>query len=539
MSTGQVQYIHGKKFLVVSGQYGVQLEMYRFKGKSEIAIPCVAFDYGSFQNGNYQDFDVEPIDGEFIWRDLNGDGRMTLDEFLEPPNNNHRDGGYYWVDTNGDVWQVSYQAENPPYESSIHLRRFLFQGFDANGAPVYDYSHLRVYDTPADIPDLTDVQKAVFLPNSAGGTLYVAGNAPGQGSFSKIARYDHWDKGNRKATWVIDIPWDPDPNNTWSPNSFTVAGDFLFVDFWVPHYNIVFSLKNGAYVGRFTPGKSVGGAPNVGNTDEWQANSAHRLWNGEYVLLQEEDFQAKYLMYRWFPPATLPTPPVPQPPANLQALPDDEAAAISWIGGPDALIYNVGRSTTKGGPYTIVDSGVYQTSVSDVGLINGQTYYYVVTAEADTGLSSVNSPELSVTAVAAGTTYEAENGILGGCAQVFAGPKDSGGYRVGCMAPDATITLNNVTVPTTGTYAMRIYYGNGDNNSSDLYNMGVIVNGGSIVYSQNMPFTGDWAIPGYVTMNVQLNAGANTIVVGNQDNDTAGGPDIDRIVVPFAPLPTN
>jgi hypothetical protein len=69
--------------------------------------------------------------------------------------------------------------------------------------------------------------------------------------------------------------------------------------------------------------------------------------------------------------------------------------------------------------------------------------------------------------------------------------------------------------------------------------MGVIVNGGSIVYSQNMPFTGDWAIPGYVTMNVQLNAGANTIVVGNQDNDTAGGPDIDRIVVPFAPLPTN
>ena len=157
----------------------------------------------------------------------------------------------------------------------------------------------------------------------------MAGNAPGQGSFSKIARYDHWDKGNRKATWVIDIPWDPDPNNTWSPNSFTVAGDFLFVDFWVPHYNIVFSLKNGAYVGRF-------------------------------------------------PPATLPTPPVPQPPANLQALPDDEAAAISWIGGPDALIYNVGRSTTKGGPYTIVDSGVYQTSVSDVGLINGQTYYYVV-----------------------------------------------------------------------------------------------------------------------------------------------------------------
>ena len=72
---------------------------------------------------------------------------------------------------------------------------------------------------------------------------------------------------------------------------------------------------------------------------------------------------------------------------------------------------------------------------------------------------------------------------------------------------------------------MRIYYGNGDNNPSDLFNMGVIVNGGPIVYSQNMPFTGDWSIPGYVTMNVQLNAGANTIVLGNQADDTSGGPD--------------
>ncbi len=538
-STGRIVYIQDKKFLVVGNQPGVLMEIYRFEPGSEIAIPCVAFDYGSFQNGNYQDFAVEPIDGEFIWRDLNGDGLMTLNEFVEPANNSHRDGGYFWVDSNGDVWQVNY---NSNYETSIHVRRYLFQGFDQFGAPIYDFNHMQIYSVPTDFPDVDQIANSIFDPTlSDGGTLFIAGGSSPSGSFNKIARYDHWDKGNRTATWVANIPFDPDPNNTWAPNSFTVAGDFFFVDFWVPHYNLAFSAKTGGYVGRFVPGTDVGGVNNVGNTDEWQANAAFRRSNGEYILLQEEDYQAKNLMYRWTPPSQLPTPPVPQAPTSFSGTPDDEAVTLSWTAAPDALVYNVLRSTTSGGPYTLVNSGVYQTTVSNVGLTNGQTYYFVVSAEADTGLSSVNSAEFSITPAAAGTTYEAENALFTSPAFVVSCPLCSGGARVGAVVQGVSITFSNVTVATSGTYAVRLYVVNG-NQPSDWGlpqepTININVNGGTAIISPPLPFTGDWNTPGYITVNMTLSAGANTIVLSVPAAAPTGDPDIDRIVVPTTPTP--
>jgi hypothetical protein len=471
---------------------------------------------------------------------------METNEFTEPTSegpgigNEHRDGGDLWVDANGDVWQVNYGGNEAPYEASVHLRRYQFQGFDQFGAPIYDYNHMQIYNVPADFPDLTTIGSAEFFPNgSTGGTLYAMGSGPIQGT-NLIARYDHWDKGNRKAAWVTNLPTDPDPNNTWSPNSFDVAGDFFFVDYWEPHYNQVFSAKTGLYVGTFVPGKNVGGPVNVGNVDMWQANRAFERSNGEYVLLQEDDFQAKILMYRWTPPNPLPPPPTPVAPTGLtQTGADDESVTLSWTPEPTALTYTLSASQTSGGPYTPITAGIYGTSTfTDIGIQPNGTWYVVLSAVQETGLSAT-SPEIAVTTAVAGTTYEAESGVLGGCAGIYYGAEDSAHYRVGCMAPGATITLSNITVPTTGTYAMRIYYGNGDNNPSDLYNMGVIVNGAPIQYSQNMPFTGDWSIPGYVTMNIQLNAGANTIVLGNQADDSSGGPDIDRIVIPFAPLPSS
>lgn len=546
---GQIVYIQGKKFLLSTPEYGIYTEFYRFEGNREIAIPCVAFDYGSWQ-GNYQDFYAQPLNGEFIWRDVNGDGLMTdaqggwdPNEFFQPSSegdgipNEHRDGGDLWVDENGDVWQINYGGNTPPYEPSIHLRRYQFQGFDQFGAPIYDYNHMTIYSVPADFPDFSAVGSTKFFPHgSKGGTLYVMGNGPGQGT-TLIARYDHWDLGNRTSKFVTNIPVDPDPNNTWQPVSFTVAGDFFFVDYWIPHYNQVFSAKTGLYVGTFFPGKDVGRAPNVGNTDMWQSNRAYKRKNGEYVLLQEEDFQAKILMYRWTPPDPLPPPPTPIAPTGLaQTGADDESVTLSWNPEPSALTYTLSASQTSGGPYTPLVAGIYSTSTyTDIGIQPNGRWYVVLSAVQDTGLSATSS-EIVVNSVAAGTTYEAESGTLTGCAGIYAGAQDSAHFRVGCMAPGSTITLSNVTVPTAGTYAMRIYYGNGDNNPDDLFNMGVVVNGGPLVYSPNMPFTGDWSIPGYVTMNVQLNAGANTVVLGNQADDTSGGPDIDRIVVPFAPL---
>ena len=558
LATAQIQYIDGKRFLIAAGQHGVNLEIYRYEdghqgpGK-EIAIPCVAFDYGSSQNG--QDFVVEPLDGEFIWRDLNGDGLMTLNEFEEPMTegtyqgspipNEHRDGGYFYMDTNGDIWQVNYGTNTPPYEPSIHLRRYFFQGFDSFGAPIYDFNHMAIYSVPGDFPELSTISGAIFKPEeSKGGTLYVSANGVGgESSFNQIARYDNWDKGNRTAKWVTNIPFDPDPNNTWNSTSFDKAGKFIFVDFNTPHYTYIYSTANGSYVGRFTPSAQVGGLADAGNTDEWQSEHAVKLDTDEYVVFREDDEFGHQVMYKWTPPSELATIPAPPPPASFVGTPNDEEADFTWTLDPKVLTYTVSRSALLGGPYIPLQSasGVYGvSSTTDTSLTNGTTYYYVLSALTETG-SSQTAP-VAVTPAPYGTNYEGENSILAG-PQIFVQGCSgcSGGAMVAAVVQGTSMTFNNVNVATAGTYAVRIYEVNG-NQPSDWGlptepTIDINANGGPEIVSPPLPFTnGNWNVPGYVTVNVALNAGANTIALSVPANAVSGDPCIDRIVVPVSPL---
>jgi len=559
MSTAQIQYIQGRRFLLASPQHGVSLEIYRFEDShrgpgKEIGIPCVAFDYGSWQQVN-QDFVVQPTDGEFIWRDLNGDGLMTLNEFDEPTTegtyqgnpipNEHRDGGYFYMDTNGDIWQVNYGTNAPPYEPSIHLRRYFFQGFDSYGAPIYDFNHMAIYNVPGDFPELSSISGAIFKPEeSKGGTLYVSANGvAGESAFNQIARYDNWDKGNRKARWIINVPFDPDPNNTWFSTSFDKAGRFIFVDFNTPHYTLIYNVEDGSYVGRFTPSVEVGGLANVGNTDEWQSEHAFKLDSGEYIVLREDDEFGKQLMYKWTPPTPLKPIAAPPAPVGFVANANDEEADLSWALDPNILTYTVSRSTTSGGPYVPLQSasGLYgASSTTDTSLSNGTTYYYILSALSETGSSS--TAQVAVTPVAYGANYEAEDAILAG-PQIFVQSCSgcSGGNMVAAVVQGTSMTFNNVNVATAGTYAIRIYEVNG-NQPSDWGlpaepTIDINANGGAEVVSPPLPFTNsNWNVPGYVTVNVPLNAGANTIVLSVPSNAPSGDPCIDRTVVPLKPM---
>src|SRR6185436_8175641 len=62
-----------------------------------------------------------------------------------------------------------------------------------------------------------------------------------------------------------------------------------------------------------------------------------------------------------------------------------------------ASSYNVKRSTTSGGPYTTI-TNVTSTSFVNIGLANGTTYYYVVSALNSSGESG-NSAQASATPV--------------------------------------------------------------------------------------------------------------------------------------------
>jgi thermitase len=88
----------------------------------------------------------------------------------------------------------------------------------------------------------------------------------------------------------------------------------------------------------------------------------------------------------------------PPAPTNLTATAGNAQVTLNWQPGSASLYmtYNVKRSTASGGPYQTIATGVTNTSYIDTDVINGTTYFYVVTASATTA-ESANSNEASAT----------------------------------------------------------------------------------------------------------------------------------------------
>jgi hypothetical protein len=84
-----------------------------------------------------------------------------------------------------------------------------------------------------------------------------------------------------------------------------------------------------------------------------------------------------------------------QPPAGLTAIPGTNATVqLSWNSSIGATNYNVKRSTSSGTETTAASTSA--TSYLDTGLVNGQTYYYVVSA-VGVANDSLNSAEVRAT----------------------------------------------------------------------------------------------------------------------------------------------
>ncbi len=93
----------------------------------------------------------------------------------------------------------------------------------------------------------------------------------------------------------------------------------------------------------------------------------------------------------------------PNAPTNLTTTAGDAQVVVTWsaVTNTDFSFYSVYRSTTNGGPYTLIASNLTATRLTNSSLLNGASYFYVVTATDWTGSESVISSQSTVTPVIA------------------------------------------------------------------------------------------------------------------------------------------
>ena len=145
---------------------------------------------------------------------------------------------------------------------------------------------------------------------------------------------------------------------------------------------------------------------------------------------------------------------VPATLTGLTTTAGDAQVSLTWSASSstDFAFYSVYRSTTPGGPYTLVATNLTAPSYTNTALQNGTIYYYSVTATDRTGYESVQSTASTVTPVIATLpatfTASASNGTF-----TVTWPATHLGWilesQVGGLSPNSWTTVPNTTTTTT------------------------------------------------------------------------------------------
>jgi alpha-galactosidase len=161
-----------------------------------------------------------------------------------------------------------------------------------------------------------------------------------------------------------------------------------------------------------------------------------------------------------------------------------------------------------------------------------QTVYLSPWKSADSNVEAAaptaeETQDLSAALTSDGYSFEAEaeGNVLSGraerktCAEATG---CSGGGVVGGLWDSSSVTMNGITVEEAGIYTMTVHYISGDPRS-----FAVSVNGGAGDH-YDLPRTADWETLGTYAIEIELQAGSNTI---RFDDEGGYSPDIDRIVL--------
>ncbi len=168
------------------------------------------------------------------------------------------------------------------------------------------------------------------------------------------------------------------------------------------------------------------------------------------------------------------------------------------------------------------------TNVVVTGLLPQTQYTFTVQGAKSGRTSEASAPITMFTSKSGGPVrYEAEasTSTLTGNAGISGCTLCSGGAKIGNIGYDASVTLNNITVPATGTYLVKIAYTDGDTSRQSML---TVNDADSYWVNYHGLGDNDWGTPQVTYLPMKLQAGANSIKVHNPTGYIA---DIDWITV--------
>jgi chitodextrinase len=310
----------------------------------------------------------------------------------------------FYQDKQGNVWEAN---------GSGIIRTPLIT-IEKNGDLIYGNTE-KVSDIPA---PFTSVARIIFDEDHD--VMYLSGCDGTSGGCDHIgntfARYDHWSKGNRTANLTGVISWSDGYNN-----SMAVAGDYVFFCGGTTKSRIkVYSAVDFSYKGMMEAGDIVGGPENTGWVDIPYGLNAFKRSNGEYIVVIEDDYKMKNVIFRWCPNGSCKqgaptvhfdglinkTSILPNGSLTIQALAEDKNGTIDSIQlYADTVLLASSNNASLAYTWNNISEGKYylQAKAYDNDGLTAVTYPYRIYAE-NPDTEKPTSP-LNFASIDTGTTY--------------------------------------------------------------------------------------------------------------------------------------